>query len=111
MCITLAAANRGEKKMKLKNLNLYSDNITIFTNVYDDVFLVNCTRSTFQELKNSHLEIDEITVLANNDVHVYSSVKNYNIRFIMKSFGMGLTVMNSNLKKITRDDFFNYLNE
>jgi len=97
--------------MKIKNLNLYSDNITIFTVVYDDVILVKCNRSTFQEIKNSHLEVDEITVFANNDVHIYSSIKNYNVRFIMKAFDMGLTVMNAKVKEITKDDFFNYLND
>lgn len=95
--------------MKLKNLNLYSDNITIFTLVYDDVFLVKCNRSTFQEIKNSHFEVDEITVFANSDVHIYSG-KNYNVRFVMKAFDMGLTVMNTNVKEITKDDFVNYLN-
>lgn len=97
--------------MKLKNLNLHSDNITIFTLVYDDVFLVKCNRSTFQEIKNSHLEVDDITVFANNDIHIYSSIKNYNVRFVMKAFAMGLTVMNTKAKEITKDDFFNYLND
>lgn len=98
--------------MKLKNLNLYSDNITIFTVVYDDdVFLVKCNRSTFQEIKNSHLEVDEITVLANNDVYIYSSVKNYNVRFVVKAFDTGLTVLNAKAEEITKDDFFNYLND
>lgn len=96
--------------MKLKNLNLYSDNITIFTVVYDDVFLVKCNRSTFQEIKNSHFEVDEIAVFVNNDVHIYSS-KNYNVRFLMKAFDLGLTVMNTNVKEITKDDFVNYLND
>lgn len=96
--------------MKLKNLNLYSDNITIFTVVYDDVFLVKCNRSTFQEIKNFHFEVDEITVFANGDVHIYSA-KNYNVRFVMKAFDMGLTVMNTNVKEITKDDFVNYLND
>lgn len=97
--------------MKLKNLNLYSDNITIFTVIYDDVFLVKCNRSTFQEIKNSHLEVDEITVLANNDVYIYSSVKNYNVRFVVKAFDTGLTVLNAKAEEITKDDFFNYLND
>ena len=97
--------------MKLKNLNLYSDNITIFTVVYDDVFLVKCNRSTFQEIKNSHLEVDEITFLANNDVYIYSSVKNYNVRFVVKAFDTGLTVLNAKAEEITKDDFFNYLND
>lgn len=96
--------------MKLKNLNLYSDNITIFTVVYDEVLLVKCTRSTFQEIKNSHLEVDEVTVLANNAVHIYSIVKNYNVRFVMKAFDTGLTVLNSKAEEITKDDFLNYLN-
>ena len=96
--------------MKLKNLNLYSDNITIFTVVYDDVFIVKCNRSTFQEIKNSHFEVDEITVFANNDVHIYSA-KNYNVRFVMKAFDLGLAVMNTNVKEITKDDFVNYLND
>lgn len=97
--------------MKLKNLNLYSDNITIFTLVYDDVFLVKCNRSTFQEIKNSHLEVDEISVLANNDVYIYSVLKNYNVRFVMKAFDTGLQVMNAKVDEITKDDFFNYLND
>lgn len=97
--------------MKLKNLNLYSDNITIFTGIYDDVFLVNCNRSTFLEIKNSHLEVDEITVLSNNDVYIYSSLKNYNVRFIVKAFDTGLTVLNSKAEIITKDDFFNYLSD
>lgn len=96
--------------MKLKNLNLYSDNITIFTVVYDDVFLIKSNRSTFQEIKNSHLEVDEITVFANNDVHIYSSIKNYNVRFVVKAFDTGLTVLNTKAEEITKDDFFNYLN-
>lgn len=96
--------------MKLKNLNLYSDNITIFTVVYDDVFLVKCNKSTFQEIKNSHLDVDEITVFHNGDIHIYSSIKNYNVRFLMKAFAMGLPVT-ANGKEITKDDFFNYLNE
>lgn len=96
--------------MKLKNLNLYSDNITIFTFVYDDVFLVKCNRSTFQEIKNSHLDVDAITVLANNDIYIYSVVKNYNVRFVMKAFDTGLTVLNTKAEEITKDDFFNYLN-
>lgn len=96
--------------MKLKNLNLYSDNITIFTDVYDDVFLVKCNRSTFQEIKNSHLDVDAITVSANNDINIYSSIKNYNVRFIMKAFAMGLPVF-ANSKEITKDDFVNYLND
>lgn len=97
--------------MKLKNLNLYSDNITIFTVVYDDVFLVKCNSSTFQEIKNFHLEVDGIAVFANNDVHIYSSIKNYNVRFVMKAFDLGLTVMNTSVKEITKDDFVNYLND
>lgn len=97
--------------MKLKNLNLYSDNITIFTTVYDDVFYVKCNSSTFQEIKNSHLEVDEIAVFANNAVHIYSSIKNYNVRFVMKAFDLGLTVMSTNVKEITKDDFVNYLND
>lgn len=97
--------------MKLKNLNLYSDNITIFTAVYDDVFLVKCNSSTFQEIKNSHLEVDEISVFVNSDVHIYSSIKNYNVRFLMKAFDLGLPVMNTNVKEITKDDFVNYLND
>lgn len=96
--------------MKLKNLNLYSDNITIFTVVYDDVFLVKCNRSTFQEIKNSHFEVDEITVFVNGDIHIYSA-KNYNVRFVLKAFDMGLAVMNTNVKEITKDDFVNYLND
>lgn len=96
--------------MKLKNLNLYSDNITIFTVVYDEVLLVKCNRSTFQGIKNSHLEVDEVTVFANNDVHIYSSIKNYNVRFVMKAFDTGLTVLNSKAEEITKDDFLNYLN-
>lgn len=91
--------------MKLKNLNLYSDNITIFTVAYDDVFLIKCNRSTFQEIKNSHLEVDEITVFANSDVHIYSSIKNYNVRFVMKAFDTGLTVLNAKAEEITKDDF------
>lgn len=79
--------------MKLKNLNLYSDNITIFTGVYDDVFLVKCNSSSFQEIKNSHLEVDEIAV------------------FVVKAFDLGLAVMNTNVKEITKDDFVNYLND
>lgn len=97
--------------MKIKNLNLYSDNITIFTVVYDDVYLVKCNRNTFQDIKNSHLEVDEITVFANNDVHIYSSIKNYNVRFVMKAFDSGLTVLNTKVKEITKDDFLNYLND
>lgn len=97
--------------MKLKNLNLYSDNITIFTVVYDDVFLVKCNRSTFQEIKNSHLEVDEVTVLPNNAVHIYSSIKNYNVRFVMKAFDTGLTVLNAKAEEITKDDFVSYLND
>lgn len=97
--------------MKLKNLDLYSDNITIFTAVYDDVFLVKCNSSTFQEIKNSHLEVDGIAVFVNNAVHIYSSIKNYNVRFVMKAFDLGLTVMNTNLKEITKDDFVSYLND
>lgn len=97
--------------MKLKNLNLYSDNITIFTVVYDDVFLVKCNRSTFQEIKNSHLEVDEVTVLANSAVHIYSSIKNYNVRFVMKAFDTGLTVLNAKVEEITKDDFVSYLND
>lgn len=96
--------------MKLKNLNLYSDNITIFTVVYDDVFLVKCNRSTFQEIKNSHFEVDEITVFANSDVHIYSA-KNYNVRFVMKAFDTGLTVLNAKAEEITKDDFVSYLND
>ena len=95
--------------MKLKNLNLYSDNITIFTVVYDDVFLIKCNRSTFQEIKNSHLEVDEITVFASNDVHIYSSIKNYNVRFVMKAFDTGLTVLNAKVEEITKDDFVSCL--
>lgn len=97
--------------MKLKNLNLYSDNITIFTAVYDDVFLVKCNSSNFQEIKNSCLEVDEIAVFADNAVHIYSSIKNYNVRFVMKAFDLGLAVMNTNVKEITKDDFVNYLND
>lgn len=97
--------------MQLKNLNLHSDNITIFTVVYDDVFLVKCNRSTFQEVKNSHLEVDDITVFANNDVHIYSSIKNYNVRFIMKAFDTGLTVLKGKAEEITKDDFVSYLND
>lgn len=97
--------------MKLKNLNLYSDNITIFTVAYDDVFLIKCNRSTFQEIKNSHLEVDEIAVFANNDVHIYSSIKNYNVCFIMKAFDTGLTVLNAKVEEITKDDFVSYLND
>lgn len=97
--------------MKLKNLNLYSDNITIFTAVYDDVFLVKCNRSTFQEIKNSHLEVDAITVSANNDINIYSVAKNYNVRFVMKAFDTGLTVLNTKAEEITKDDFVNYLND
>lgn len=97
--------------MKLKNLNLYSDNITIFTAVYDEVFLVKCTRSTFQEIKNSHLEVDEITVLGNNDVYIYSSIKNHNVCFVSKAFDTGLPVLNAKTEEITKDDFFNYLND
>lgn len=96
--------------MKLKNLNLYSDNITIFVFVYEEVFLVRCNRSNFQEIKNSHLEVDTITVLADNDIHIYSSVKNYNVRFVVKAFDTGLTVLNAKAEEITKDDFFNYLN-
>lgn len=95
--------------MKLGNLNLYSDNITIFTAVQDELFLVKCTRNTFQEVKNSHLEVNEITVLANNDVYIYSSKKNYNVCFVTKAFDTGLPVMNANAEEITKDDFFNYL--
>ena len=97
--------------MKLKNLNLYSDNITIFTFVYDDAFLVKCNRSTFQEIKNSHLEVDAITVSANNDINIYSVAKNYNVRFLMKAFDTGLTVLNTKAEEISKDDFFNYLNK
>lgn len=97
--------------MQLKNLNLHSDNITIFTVVYDDVFLVKCNSSTFQEIKNSHLEVDDITVFANNDVHIYSSIKNYNVRFVMKAFDTGLTVLNAKAEEITKDDFVSYLND
>ena len=96
--------------MKLKNLNLHSDNITIFTVVYDDVFLVKCNSSTFQEIKNSHLEVDDI-VVSNNNVHIYSSIKNYNVRFVMKAFDTGLTVLNAKAKEITKDDFVSYLND
>lgn len=95
--------------MKLKKFNLYSDNITIFTAVYDDVFLVKCNSSTFQEIKNSHLEVDEITVFANNAVHIY--IKNYNVRFVMKAFDTGLTVLNAKAEEITKDDFVSYLND
>lgn len=97
--------------MKLGNLNLYSDNITIFTAVYDELILVKCNRSTFQEIKNSRLEIDEITVLANNDIYIYSMQKNYNVRFVSKAFDTGLTVLNAKAEEITKDDFFNYLND
>lgn len=97
--------------MKLKNLNLYSDNITIFTLVYDEVFLVKCNRSTFQEIKNSHLEVQKLTVLADNDVYIYSAVKNYNVRFVAKAFDTGLTVLNAKADEITKDDFVSYLNE
>lgn len=97
--------------MKLKNLNLYSDNITIFTVVYDEVFLVKCNRSTFQEIKNSHLEVQKLTVLADNDVYIYSSVKNYNVRFVAKAFDIGLTVLNAKTEEITKDDFVSYLND
>lgn len=96
--------------MKLKNLNLNSDNITIFAVVYDDVFLVKCNRSTFQEIKNYRLEVDDITVFANNDVQIYSS-KNYNVRFVMKAFDTGLTVLNAKAEEITKDDFVSYLND
>lgn len=96
--------------MQLKNLNLHSDNITIFTVVYDDVFLVKCNSSTFQEIKNSHLEVDDITV-SSNTVHVYSSIKNYNVRFVMKAFDTGLTVLNAKAEEITKDDFVSYLND
>lgn len=96
--------------MKLGNLNLYSDNITIFIVVYDEVFLVKCNRSTFQDIKNSHLEVDEITVLANNDIYIYSVQKNYNVCFVSKAFDTGLPVMNAKAEEITKDDFFNYLN-
>lgn len=97
--------------MKLKKLNLYSDNITIFTVVYDDVFLVKCNRSTFQEIKNSHIEVDDITVFANNDIHIYSSIKNYNVRFVIKAFDTGLSLLNAKGEEITKDDFFNYLKD
>lgn len=97
--------------MKLKNLNLYSDNITIITFVYDDAFLVKCNRNTFQEIKNSHLGVDAITVLPNNDVNIFSSVKNYNVRFVMKAFDTGLTVLNAKAEEITKDDFVSYLND
>jgi len=96
--------------MKLKNLNLCSDNITIITFVYDDAFLVKCNRNTFQEIKNSHLGVDAITVLPNNDVNIFTAVKNYNVRFVMKAFDTGLTVLNTKAEEITKDDFFNYLN-
>lgn len=96
--------------MKLKNLNLNSDNITIFAVVYDDVFLVKCNRSTFQEIKYCHFEVQKLTVSANNDVHIYSS-KNYNVRFVMKAFDTGLTVLNAKAEEITKDDFVNYLND
>lgn len=97
--------------MKLKSLNLYSDNITIYTVVYEDVFLVKCNRSTFQEIKNSHLEVDTITVLDGNIVNIYSSVKNYNVRFLVKAFDTGLTVLNTKAEEITKDDFISYLND
>lgn len=97
--------------MKLKNLNLYSDNITISTFVYDDVFLVKCNRSTFQEIKNSHLDVDAITVSANNDINIYSVAKNYNVRFVMNAFDAGLTVLNAKAEEITKDDFVSYLND
>ena len=105
--------------MKLKNLNLYSDNIIIFAFVYQDVFLVKCNGSTFPELKNSDLEVDAITVYSDNDVHIYSSVdeyifssvKNYNARFVVEAFDTGLTVLNTKGEEITKDDFFNYLND
>lgn len=97
--------------MKLKNLNLYSDNITIYTVVYDDAFFVKCNRSTFQEIKNSHLDVDAITVSANNDINIYSTVKNYNVRFLMKAFDAGLTVLNAKVEEITKDDFVSYLND
>lgn len=97
--------------MKLKKLNLYSDNITICTVVYEDVFLVKCNRSTFQEIKNSHLEVDAITVLDGNIVNIYSSVKNYNVRFLVKAFDTGLTVLNTKAEEITKDDFISYLTD
>lgn len=97
--------------MELKKLNLYSDNITIYTVVYEDVFLVKCNRSTFQEIKNSHLEVDAITVLDGNVVNIYSSVKNYNVRFLVKAFDTGLTVLNTKAEEITKDDFISYLND
>lgn len=96
--------------MKLKNLNLYSDNITIITFVCDDTFFVKCNRNTFQEIKNSHLEVDAISVLHNNDVNIYTAVKNYNVRFVMKAFDTGLTVFNTKAVEITKDDFVCYLN-
>lgn len=97
--------------MKLKKLNLYSDNITIIVIVYDDVFFVKCNGSTFQKIKNSHLDIDEITVSGNNDVYVYVKVKNYNVRFVIKAFDTGLMVLNAKAEEITKDDFLNYLDE
>lgn len=97
--------------MKLSKLNLNSDNITIFTFVYEDVFLVKCNRSTFQEIKNSHLEVDAITVLDGNVVNIYSSSRNYNVRFLVKAFDNGLTVLNTKAEEITKDDFISYLND
>lgn len=96
--------------MKLKNLNLYSDNITIIIPVYDDLFIVKCNRTNFYEIKNYHLEVDEIIISANNDVYIYSALKNYNVRFVIKAFDKSLTVMTANVNDVSKDDFLNYLN-
>lgn len=91
--------------MLLKNLNLYSDNITIFVQAYDNVFIVKSNRTEFTRLKGSDLEVDEITVLGDNEIYIYSSIKDYNVCFVMKAFAIGLTVMDAKLNKISMEDF------
>lgn len=44
------------------------------------------------------------------NLNLYSA-KNYNVRFVMKAFDTGLTVLNAKVEEITKDDFVSYLND
>ena len=102
---------KGERNMKLKNLDLTDDGkITIITHVAGDVFAIECDKKSFAKMKDINLDVENVRICSKHlyicTLHKTTKTSTVNaIKIISRAFKNNLIVLDVQGAEIKKDDF------